>query len=97
MRLIDVNTLLKAINNLKAEMDMCEHDGVREICVNQLNRVMAEILLCKYVDAEPVVRCCECKYLKQNRVTASFWCDRRADKVIVTPNDYCSFGERDEK
>lgn len=97
MRMIDVNTLLKAINNLKAETDMYEHDGVREICVNQLNRVMAEILKCKYVDAEPVVRCGECKYLKQNRVIGSHWCDRRADKVIVIPDDYCSFGERDEK
>lgn len=44
-----------------------------------------------------IVRCCECKYLKQNRVTGSHWCDRRADKVIVIPDDYCSFGERDEK
>lgn len=54
----------------------------------------------KIVDAVEVVRCCDCVYYHpQNQSLhwnhAKRYCMRKA-AVKVTPNDYCSFGERKE-
>jgi len=46
------------------------------------------------VDAVPVVRCRECKYL---RLTGTVWrCTNRIVMMICEPNDYCSRGEKSE-
>ena len=44
------------------------------------------------IDAVPVVRCRECKYL---RLTGKVWrCVNEIVGMICEPNDYCSRGER---
>ena len=47
------------------------------------------------VDAEPVIRCRDCKFL---RLTGTVWkCQNRLVMMLCEPNDYCSRAERKEK
>ena len=47
------------------------------------------------VDAEPVVRCKDCKYLC---LTGTVWkCQNRLVMMLCEPNDYCSRAERKEE
>ena len=44
------------------------------------------------VDAVPVIRCKDCKYL---RFTGTIWkCQNRLVMMLCEPNDYCSRAER---
>ena len=44
------------------------------------------------VDAVPVIRCRDCKFL---RFTGTVWkCQNRLVMMLCEPNDYCSRGER---
>ena len=47
-------------------------------------------------DVTPVVRCCQCKYLK-TIISKENYCDIHStkwDKFYVKTDDYCSYGER---
>jgi len=47
------------------------------------------------VDAVPVIRCRDCKFL---RFTGTVWkCQNRLVMMLCEPNDYCSRGERKEE
>lgn len=47
------------------------------------------------IDAVPVIRCKDCKYL---RFTGTIWkCQNRLVMMLCEPNDYCSRGERKEE
>lgn len=47
------------------------------------------------VDAVPVIRCKDCKYL---RFTGTIWkCQNRLVMMLCEPNDYCSRAERKEE
>lgn len=49
----------------------------------------------KTVEAEPVIRCKDCKFL---RFTGTVWkCQNRLVMMLCEPNDYCSRGERKEE
>ena len=44
------------------------------------------------VDAEPVIRCRDCKYL---RLTGMVWkCKNELVMMLCEPDDFCSMGER---
>lgn len=51
------------------------------------------------IDAEPVVRCRECKhympYCGSN--CCDIFCDGQEDPYPTLPNDYCSYGEREDE
>lgn len=47
------------------------------------------------VDAVPVIRCKDCKFL---RLTGTVWkCQNRLVMMLCEPNDYCSRAERKEE
>jgi hypothetical protein len=47
------------------------------------------------VDAVPVIRCRDCKFL---RFTGTVWkCQNRLVMMLCDPNDYCSRAERKEE
>lgn len=47
------------------------------------------------VDAVPVIRCRDCKFL---RFTGTVWkCQNRLVMMLCEPNDYCSRAERKEE
>ncbi len=57
----------------------------------KLNNAINLLRLYPSEDAEPVVRCKDCKW-KANTIGES-WCDFH-EFTILSDNDYCSYGER---
>ena len=49
------------------------------------------------VDAVPVVRCRECKYAKNAKVNKKGYRICPASHMEIVDDDYCSYGEREEK
>jgi len=46
-------------------------------------------------DVVEVVRCCDCKYFRNNTEFGYPWCDRRRNAdLFVSGLDYCSYAER---
>ena len=77
MRPIDADALLRAIIGYPY--------GYRGM-------IEAEIENQPTVDAVPVIRCRDCKFL---RFTGTVWkCQNRLVMMLCEPNDYCSRGER---
>ena len=84
MRLIDADELKKWSEEIEYTFD-------GGIDINEFDR---KLELMPTVDAVPVVRCRECKYL---RFTGTVWrCTNRIVMMICEPNDYCSRGEKNE-
>lgn len=87
MRLIDADELMRShcvectyYNSGECLGANCDWDSI------------GHIREAKTVDAVPVVRCRECKYL---RLTGKVWrCANEIVGMICEPNDYCSRGER---
>lgn len=60
-----------------------------------IERAESEIECAPIVDAVPVIRCKDCKFL---RFTGTVWkCQNRLVMMLCEPNDYCSRGERKEE
>ena len=58
----------------------------------EVDDIKAELEDAPTVDAVPVVRCRDCKFL---RFTGTVWkCQNRLVMMLCEPNDYCSRGER---
>ena len=75
MRLIDADALFKDL----------EEQGIP---FN--NEINTAILIAQTIDAVPVVRCGECKYLMANGI-----CNMFADgNIKPSASDFCSYGER---
>lgn len=84
MRLIDADELKKWSEEIEYTFD-------GGIDINEFDR---KLELMPTVDAVPVVRCRECKYL---RLTGTVWrCTNRIVMMICEPDDYCSRGEKNE-
>jgi len=89
MRLIDADALMRShcvectyYNSGECLGAKCDWDSI------------GHIREAKTVDAVPVVRCRECKYL---RLTGTVWrCTNRIVMMICEPDDYCSRGEKSE-
>lgn len=59
-----------------------------------IERAESEIECAPTVDAVPVIRCRDCKFL---RFTGTVWkCQNRLVMMLCEPNDYCSRAERKE-
>ena len=102
MRPIDADEIVKVAEHAYNEWNlaMAAADGTREI-----NRVFKMQELCKAVkvvadsaptiDAVPVVRCKECKYMP-NTANANGFLICKASGMEITDDDFCSYGERKE-
>ena len=76
MRLIDADSL-----NLDYEVDMADDWKTAHEIVNHIRYAPT-------VDAEPVIRCRDCKYL---RLTGMVWrCQNELVMMLCEPDDYCS-------
>lgn len=84
-RLIDVNKLIGFI-------DAGHLRNPGELCYSEAD-VVNLLLHAPTVDAVEVVRCRECKYLMFSDCYGE--CSKR-HMGIVSPNDFCSYGERKE-
>ncbi len=82
-RLIDANALKSEFEWLKSVVNESSKDEVMD--------VMQRIDNAPTVDAVEVVRCKDCKYL--NSDANGLWCFRDYENNL-TPEDFCSNGER---
>ena len=78
MRLIDERELIRRISELP---------DLRTINTGTIGKIIKE---CITIDAEPVVRCKDCKHYNGHR-----WCLYFADSV--QDDDYCSYGAKMDK
>lgn len=85
MRLIDADKAIEATWEQPTYTDP----------LNVLTEVRDRIRELPTVDAVPVIRCRDCKFL---RLTGTVWkCQNRLVMMLCEPNDYCSRAERKEK
>ena len=83
MRLIDADALLNRIQK-DPLFDLVEIYGVSGVIEAQPT-----------VDAVPVIRCRDCKFL---RFTGTVWkCQNRLVMMLCEPDDFCSRAERKEE
>ena len=88
-RLVDANKLIDFI-----DVGHLQHPG--ELCYSEVD--VANILLhAPTVDAVPVVRCRECKYLeKDDGLKYGRMCLKLGNSSLCHDDDFCSYGERKE-
>ena len=88
-RLVDANKLIDFI-----DVGHLRHPG--ELCYSEVD--VANILLhAPTVDAVPVVRCRECKYLeKDDGLKYGRMCLKLGNSSLCHDDDFCSYGERKE-
>lgn len=93
MRLIDADRLKDSI------MLTCDLGGWIGETLLQIKKVAVKYIEnAPTIDAEPVVRCSECKYVGHD-ATTFLVCDRKGmglKPFHVYHDDYCSYGERRE-
>lgn len=83
MRLIDADAL-----NLDYEVDMADDWKTAHEIANHIRYAPT-------IDAEPVIRCRDCKYL---RLTGMVWrCQNELVMMLCEPDDYCSRAVRNER
>lgn len=83
MRLIDADELTELLNWTFAKPPFSR------------KTVKKMIDMARTIDAVPVVRCKDCKFL---RFTGTVWkCQNRLVMMLCEPNDYCSRAERKEE
>lgn len=78
---------------LFAEFDrlgLGEHSIVERVFSDGVRTIIAGM---PAADVAPVVRCKACANFRQN-VRGGCWCD--VCGCVITPDDFCSFGERKE-
>lgn len=83
MRLIDADTLKVHICN------MCD-DGQRECKGDNSCAILVWVNDMQTVDAVPVVRCGECKYMRSDGKCTMF----ADDNIRPSVSDFCSYGEK---
>ena len=87
MRLIDADALEKKLNNERERFVALDMKGAEHILVHSALRLLREA---PTIDAVPVVRCGECKYLMASGVCNMF----ADDNIKPSASDFCSYGER---
>lgn len=81
-RLIDAEALRK-------EIDCCDFDSQTDLLT-----ICQQIREAPTIDAVPVVRCRECKWARSNLHESC--CARHCGLVMISPDSFCSYGEREE-
>lgn len=101
MRLIDKKDLMELLDDMFSRYGGTP--SVMEGFKYGLDAVISEVSVMPTIDAEPVVRCLDCKYLQWNmrqdgslplgvdEYECRHWCG------CCDPMDFCSYGERREE
>lgn len=97
MRLIDADEALRLFGKEYEETKKLIHNG--ETQLDSLAEGFTEAHhIIKYVlptvDAVPVVRCKDCKYLVNATVNSNGFLICNATDMEIAPEDFCSYGER---
>ena len=89
MRLIDADTVKKAIND---EIEIAAEIGTHEadVCKGGLMMGLAYVNTAPTVDAVPVVRCKDCKHSQKDELWGMRWCKG----TTVKDEHFCADGER---
>lgn len=92
MRLIYADEFEDALENTEYDISPAyEPDGYSHKLICE---VLEEI---PTVDAVPVVRCRDCEYLVNAVVNANGFLICGVSDMEITPEDFCSYGEREEE
>lgn len=89
MRLIDADELLEIIRRDWSLFQGATYIG-DQARRDELTNVIAEIINAPTIEAEPVVRCKECKHSQYDELFHMRWCNGEE----VKDDDFCSYGER---
>ena len=97
MRLVDADIFASVLDF--AEADVCEEfpDGYCEFGFSR-EKIRGLLRDIPTVDAVPVVRCRECKHYATADFDGNtlFGCTLHSAIVDITPDSFCSYGERKE-
>ena len=105
MRLIDKDDIFGMVKAMTFDYDICADCDTRtdkqkaEDWFEMAKTIFASLLELEHeIDAVPVVRCKDCKYLERTtdlygRPSFSI-CQRRSDPYAVYDDEFCSCGER---
>ena len=96
MRLIDADALkevfIQTLENIKSNTRMTGQEMHIITAIHTVGQMIDDM---PTIDAVPVIRCRDCKFL---RFTGTVWkCQNRLVMMLCEPNDYCSRGERKEE
>lgn len=99
MRLIDADIVLKLFDaEFKETIKLiCEGETHLDNLAEGFCEAYRVIQNMPTVDAVPVVRCRECKYAKNAKVNKKGFRICPASHMEIVDDDYCSYGEREEK
>lgn len=95
MRLIDGDALIEKFNE-KTDLAECLVDARAAKRFATFCALADAVEEMPTVDAEVVVRCKDCKYLANATVNSNGFLICRATFMEIAPEDFCSYGERNE-
>lgn len=97
MWLIDANRLYDAAEEKYMEDRSKTENVITRVMLSQARQKIQELIAyAPSVDAEPVVRCQDCKNFRRNEENDPYCADRRG-LSDPEPDGYCSYGERREE
>ena len=94
MWLIDANRLYDAAEEKYMEDRSKTENVITRVMLSQARQKIQELIAyAPSVDAEPVVRCQDCKNFRRNEENDPYCADRRG-LSDPEPDGYCSYGKR---
>lgn len=95
MRLIDADTLFKFLKGQR-EKETGAYSKGRNNGINIAIGAIRNEQICPTVDAVPVVRCKDCRYRHELKVTGGVLCDHEEGLMStkLKDTDFCPYGER---
>lgn len=97
MWLIDANRLYDAAEEKYMEDRSKTENVITRVMLSQARqKIQGLIAYAPSVDAEPVVRCQDCKNFRQNEENDPYCADQRG-LSDPEPDGYCSYGDRREE
>lgn len=97
MWLIDANRLYDTAEEKYMEDRSKTENVITRVMLSQARQKIQELIAyAPSVDAEPVVRCQDCKNFRRNEENDPYCADRRG-LSDPEPDGYCSYGERREE
>ena len=95
MRLIDADALMEALGITDMDCEMCELQSGYGYYCSRSNDFIDACIAIEQAPTIDLVRCEECRYLKHD---ADYqWCGMIGVGCEKVDDDYCSYGERDER
>lgn len=95
MRLIDADALIEKFNE-SVDMAECLVDKRTAERFATFCALADAVEQMPTVDAVPVIRCKDCRYLAEATVNSNGFTICSVSDMEITPTDYCSYAERKE-